>query len=1753
MQKNLSQRMNEYVKEHLRTKNRRRFVTAMACIVIFCTVYELILPAVTMSADIYCGKEEHTHSAGCYENVLICGQEESESHEHIDECYEEQFVCEIEEHTHSMSCHSNPDADIETQEDWEKTIPADLGDSWAENVVAVAQRQLGYCESSVNYEVDDDNTTRGYTRYGAWYGAPYADWDAMFVSFCLNYAGVPQDRFPYEADCADWMQNLQKAGLYAAAKDYTPVSGDIIFFENGSDSLSDHVGIVSEVKTADGDATVCTIEGNVGDKVSKCEYDLTDKDILGYGILPLNCECYDDAGSRICDDDCDCDCHKSDEIKEAESKEDTNKDAASKENASKDNASEEDGAKEGAQGAYSLSCKGEDYEIILTWNEEGVLPENTTVTAAEISQDSEEYQKYYDDTVTALQEKGSLEEGKDFSFARYFDIQLTSDGKSVEPNGTVDVTVRYDELTTNDMQVGTIHFTSDGSEILDATAVDDESGGTAITNQQDSFSVIGNFGFYDAMVTSADSTATGATQATVKLEWADGEEHAESYTITLKKSDDDSTVATAVLSADNSYSYTFTGLYANTTYYVDYAIDGYKTTESATTSASTSWTKASSLSSGNTYVLVYNNSNSVSTSDSSLAQGSVTVSGNTLTSDVPEAMQWKYTNSKLQNASTGTYLTLNATQSGWGWWSSSYTYSWGLGSGTNITYSNNKISSTANNTTRYLQNYNGAASGQSSGTAYTLYQKSDITEMQFTIKAVQDASEIVEPDDYNATYNFEHNKTIDSLNDGAENPDTSLAGQDFYRLYLDMTGKTEPIDLVVVVDASGSMTKTDMTVNGQSGQTRVAAINNFMNGTTGSSYNSDGFVSKFLSMNSENQISVVRFYGPTGITTTSPSYSYSKDSDVRCNWTSTAQYVNCSNQSNNGTNYEAGLLQASAQFEKVADSGHKKVMIFLSDGVPTFYIDDNGSRQGTGVYANQTNVSNCKQPSKDAFDAFRKSNPDVDVYTVGVSEDVTSDDLDGSQSPEVLQYMANNGNGTFYAIESDMSELTLKLLNNWFPYNVSITDKLSKYVSYYEDQPDVKVTMKNRETGDVTTLYENGKVLDTSILKNVYYLPDDTSTEPTGSTGVVRAVFDSSYHMNPNYIYTLSFNVKTTQTAYNEYADHDNSYQSVTGDADTDYGTNATSSNQPGFHSNNAAWVSYTVKGNSYDSGYKHPVVQVYNKSKDDDSTQEEGPAHEDTTPEFEHNKTIDSLNDGVENPDTSLAGQDFYRLYLDMTGKSEPIDLLLVVDGSGSMMTYSDIDGQRRDAALSDFVNGTDTEEGFVSYFLGLNDDNKVSVIQFAGDATYNGDYSSSGSTTNYGSLGGNGGNNISKSSWSADKDSRVLMDWKTAEAIGTTKIDTTAQQYQGTNYEAGLKLAATQFKSEAVAGDGHRKIMLFLSDGAPTYFIIDQNDVGKKSAYNGSSNMKDTDLTASNVGKRYGHGFGTEYADTKEATMQAFDDFVAANPTVTVHTVGVSEDVTQVVYGSGNDGVISSPEVLQYMAKNGGGNYYAVTNSFSTLKTDLKNVLFPHDVTITDMLSKYVRYYGTQPDVKVTMKDNSGNETVLYENGAVTSAASGILTGVTYTDGDTSDMPSSSTGTVKAIFDENYCFDPAYVYTLSFNVKTTQTAYNVYKSNGSNYKDVIGDKETDYGTNTTSSEEPGFHSNTRAYVTYSVDDTSYTREYDHPVIQVDIYSDIKLPETGGIGTTPFYIIGGLLAAAAGVILVTRKRMNKTDEASIR
>lgn len=266
------------IRSQKKRRLRLRIVIALACIVVFCTTYALILPAMTLGNTAYCGIEEHKHGEECYKTELICADA---NHAHNDACYKKELVCGKAEHTHSDSCYSNR-TDKETADVWEKTLPENLSGSRRADIVSVAESQLGYTESEKNYSVSENGTLKGYTRYGEWYGDKYGDWSGMFVSFCLKYAGVPEAEIPYGADIGSWADELSWKGLYKQADNYAPQIGDIIFFDTDKNGKADTAGLVTEF---DSDK-IETIEGDSDDKVERKSYALSDSTILGFGFIP---------------------------------------------------------------------------------------------------------------------------------------------------------------------------------------------------------------------------------------------------------------------------------------------------------------------------------------------------------------------------------------------------------------------------------------------------------------------------------------------------------------------------------------------------------------------------------------------------------------------------------------------------------------------------------------------------------------------------------------------------------------------------------------------------------------------------------------------------------------------------------------------------------------------------------------------------------------------------------------------------------------------------------------------------------------------------------------------------------------------------------------------------------------------------------------------------------------------------------------------------------------------------------------------------------------------------------------------------------------------------------------------------------------------------------------------------------------------------------------------------------------------------
>lgn len=233
--------------------------------------------------ELVCGQEEHTHSEACTQNeqeeTVFCGKD---AHTHGEACRDEngELVCGTEEHTHSLACYADPGADVETAEIWEQTFAGvTLTGNWRQDTLAIAETQLDYAESTKNYVVaEDGKTVKGYTRYGAWCGEPYGDWNVMFLSFCLHYAGV--EGVPPDRDCGGWVTAW--ADAFEPAQSHTPAVGDLVLFDRDGDGTADRAGLVAQIT----DSGFAAMEGDAEDAVRLLTYGADDPGILGYINLP---------------------------------------------------------------------------------------------------------------------------------------------------------------------------------------------------------------------------------------------------------------------------------------------------------------------------------------------------------------------------------------------------------------------------------------------------------------------------------------------------------------------------------------------------------------------------------------------------------------------------------------------------------------------------------------------------------------------------------------------------------------------------------------------------------------------------------------------------------------------------------------------------------------------------------------------------------------------------------------------------------------------------------------------------------------------------------------------------------------------------------------------------------------------------------------------------------------------------------------------------------------------------------------------------------------------------------------------------------------------------------------------------------------------------------------------------------------------------------------------------------------------------
>lgn len=422
----------------------------------------------------------------------------------------------------------------------------------------------------------------------------------------------------------------------------------------------------------------------------------------------------------------------------------------------------------------------------------------------------------------------------------------------------------------------------------------------------------------------------------------------------------------------------------------------------------------------------------------------------------------------------------------------------------------------------------------------------------------------------------EKHKRIKKNNDGSYTVNVDVKGA----VNSTTVTTTQPIDFTLVLDVSGSMddpmSKTDRTKRLDALKEAVKAfLDEAANTNTeaGSELVHVGLV-KFAG-NEKDKIGDDT-YRSGGYT-----YNYSQIvSDLTADMNGLKNKVSKlkaagATRADNGFNLAAKMMGS-------ARTDAKKVVIFFTDGSPT------SSSGFEGKVANK-----AVEAAKELKDGG------ATVYSIGVFSGADPSSIQGNENQFMHAVSSNFPKATKYNQhgEGNIKAGYYKSATNASELN-TIFDEIEK--SETTTSAYTKVTMEDTLSGYVELADSNYKVVAkdasgkvVSLTKNVdYTLTYDASTKKF-TVAFLKPLVN-------NVTYTLEYNVKPTQKAYDEYAANLNAgkdgYDGVKGDANTDLPGNATSSNQPGFHANDSACLAYSADGVDHACGgnpYPHPVIQV--------------------------------------------------------------------------------------------------------------------------------------------------------------------------------------------------------------------------------------------------------------------------------------------------------------------------------------------------------------------------------------------------------------------------------------------------------------------------------------------------------------------------------------------------------------------------------
>ena len=369
-----------------------------------------------------------------------------------------------------------------------------------------------------------------------------------------------------------------------------------------------------------------------------------------------------------------------------------------------------------------------------------------------------------------------------------------------------------------------------------------------------------------------------------------------------------------------------------------------------------------------------------------------------------------------------------------------------------------------------------------------------------------------------------------------------------YTLNLDVTGakgSTPGVDVLFVIDTSGSMGKAPSGWNSSRYYNLLPTVKSLLT-------DKNGIVDKiFKTEGNVNSVAMVSFADKSHTTVTSWYDASGKETFK--------EKVNALNASG-GTNWTYAMIKAQDLMSQKTNSGNEKVVVFLSDGKPTY-----------SCYKNKKNewvqYGDGSSPDDDYYeDAAAQVISTAKMYSVYLTSDTETG----------MRKFSEKVNNSDLVDGTNLDSALTTILNKVIPTykNVTIIDQLSEYVDFVESNPVITVTKKTA----------SGRI---RAMENSEYT---ASVNKETKTITVQLLNNGS--LEDGATYTVSFKVKPSDLANTTYA-NSKTYPN-TGDANT----GITSAYQAGFYSNSDAGtkLQYQIDGTTdpiQTASYSKPVVQV--------------------------------------------------------------------------------------------------------------------------------------------------------------------------------------------------------------------------------------------------------------------------------------------------------------------------------------------------------------------------------------------------------------------------------------------------------------------------------------------------------------------------------------------------------------------------------